>query len=75
MERVLGGKGPRTVAQFVAKCDWHYVLNCLDRGISNKRFTGDELARMCILERRRRRNSSVEEGSLIAEDSRRLFNG
>jgi len=73
-----GGMGPRTVAQFVAGCGWDYVLNCLDRGISSTRFTGDALAtlaRKCILERRRCRNlSDWEEGSLDAEDARRLFN-
>jgi hypothetical protein len=73
-----GGMGPRTVAEFVADCDWHYVLNCLDRGISDTQFTGDALealARKCILERRRGRNKSDwEEGSLDAEDARRLFN-
>ncbi|MCO8309657.1 hypothetical protein [Pseudomonas mandelii] len=68
--------GPRTVAEFVADCDWHYVLNCLDRGISETRFTCDALeARMCVLECRRGRNSSDgEEGSLGAKDARRLFN-
>ena len=69
--------GPRTVAEFVADCDWHYVLNCLDRGISDTQFTGDALealARKCILERRRGRNKSDwEEGSLNAEDARRLL--
>ncbi len=73
-----GGMGTRTVAEFVADCDWHYVLNCLDRGISDTQFTGDALealARECILERRRGRNKSDwEEGSLYAEDARRLFN-
>jgi hypothetical protein len=32
-----GGMGPRTVAKFIPDCDWHYVLNCLDRGISSTR--------------------------------------
>jgi len=53
--------GPRTVAEFVVDCDCHYILNCLDRGISEIRFTGDALVtltRKCILERRRCRNSS-----------------
>ena len=72
-----GGMGTRTVAEFVADCDWHYVLNCLDRGISDTQFTGDALealARKCILERRRGRNKSDwEEGSLNAEDARRLL--
>ncbi len=51
-----GGMGPRTVAEFVAKCDWGYVLNCLDRGISSTRFSGDALqtlAKKCIVQRRR----------------------
>jgi len=50
------GMGPRTVAEFVAKCDWPYVLNCLDRGISSTRFSGDALhayAKKCIVQRRR----------------------
>ena len=57
-----GGMGPRTVAQFVAKCDWHYVLNCLDRGISSTKFSGNALAtfaRRRVIERRRGRNVLV----------------
>lgn len=51
-----GGMGPRTVAEFVADCGWDYVLNCLDRGISSTRFSGDALhafAKKCIVQRRR----------------------
>ncbi|VVQ10776.1 hypothetical protein [Pseudomonas fluorescens] len=51
-----GGMGPHTVAEFVADCDWHYVLNCLDRGISPTVFSGDvlhTLAQKCIIQRRR----------------------
>lgn len=45
-----GGMGPRTVAEFVANCDWHYVQNCLNRAISDKRFTGDGLNKILAYE-------------------------
>lgn len=51
-----GGMGPRTVSEFVVSCGWDYVLNCLDRGISITRFSGDalhSLAKKCIVQRRR----------------------
>lgn len=50
------GMGPNTVAQFVAKAGWDYVLNCLDRGIESRVFSGNALqalAKKCILQRRR----------------------
>ncbi|MNF40658.1 hypothetical protein D3C84_216670 [compost metagenome] len=73
-----GGMGPRTVAQFVAKCDWHYVLNCLDRGISSTKFSGNALAtfaRRRVIERRRGRNVLVWEDvfELDKHDARQLF--
>jgi len=55
-----GGMGPRTVAEFVVKCGWDYVLNCLDRGISSTRFSGDALhafAKKCIVQRRRQQTA------------------
>jgi hypothetical protein len=51
-----GGMGPRTVAEFVTNCDWNYVLNYLDRGISPTAFSGDALhtlTKNCIVQRRR----------------------
>lgn len=72
-----GGMGPHTVAEFVIDCDAQYVLNCLDRGISSTRFTGVALAilaRKCIVERRRGRNSSHWElGYLDKEEARELY--
>lgn len=55
-----GGMGPRTVAEFVADCGWHYVLNCLDRGISSTRFSGAALhafAKKCIVQRHRQQTA------------------
>ncbi|GGL61761.1 hypothetical protein GCM10009091_49350 [Pseudomonas brenneri] len=57
-----GGMGPRTVAEFVVRCDWPYVLNCLDRGISSTRFSGDALhafAKKCVVQRRRQQTGSL----------------
>jgi len=72
-----GGMGPRTVAQFVAKCEATYVLNCLSRGLSSTHFTGDALhkfAARCVLERRRGRNlHQWEQHSLDKEDARSLW--
>ncbi|MDR7109241.1 hypothetical protein [Pseudomonas frederiksbergensis] len=51
-----GGMGPRTVAEFVTNSGRDYLLNCLDRGISSTRFSGDALhtfAKKCIVQRRR----------------------
>ena len=48
--------GSRTVAEFVADLGWDYILNCLDRGTSSTRFSGDALhtlAKKCIVQRRR----------------------
>lgn len=72
-----GGMGPRTVAQFIRACDAHYILNCLSRGLSSTRFTGDALhkfATRCIVERRRGKNlQQWEQGSLDKEDARSLW--
>ena len=73
-----GGMGPRTVAQFVADCDWHYVLNCLDRGISPTVFSGDALyalAKKCIVQRRRQQTGrhDWELGELSKEEARDLW--
>lgn len=73
-----GGMGPRTVAQFVADCDWHYVLNCLDRGISPSVFSGHALyavAKKCIVQRRRQQTGrhDWELGELSKEEARDLW--
>ncbi|WP_017254534.1 hypothetical protein [Pseudomonas tolaasii] len=73
-----GGMGPRTVAEFVVKCDWPYVLNCLDRGISSTRFSGDALhafAKKCIVQRRRQQagRHDWELGELSKSEARELW--
>ncbi|WAT26323.1 hypothetical protein [Pseudomonas sp. GXZC] len=73
-----GGMGPRTVAEFVVKCDWPYVLNCLDRGISSTRFSGDALhafAKKCIVQRRRQQTGrhDWELGELSKSEARELW--
>jgi hypothetical protein len=73
-----GGMGPRTVAEFVANCDWHYVLNCLDRGISPTVFSGEALqtfAKKCIVQRRRQQTDrhNWELGELSKEEARSLW--
>ena len=73
-----GGMGPRTVAEFVAKCDWHYVLNCLDRGISSTVFSGNALhtlAKKCIVQRRRQQTGrhDWELGELSKHEARELW--
>jgi hypothetical protein len=45
-----------TVARFIGRCDNDYLVNCLSRGLSATRFSGDALAkhaRLSILARRR----------------------
>lgn len=73
-----GGMGPRTVAEFVADCDWHYVLNCLDRGISSTRFSGNALhtfAKKCIVQRRRQQTGrhDWELDELSKDEARELW--
>ncbi|NVZ32014.1 hypothetical protein HX779_08510 [Pseudomonas sp. A4002] len=73
-----GGMGPRTVAEFVAKYDWPYVLNCLDRGISSTRFSGAALhafAKKCIVQRRRQQTGrhDWELGELSKSEARELW--
>ncbi|MBI6911091.1 hypothetical protein [Pseudomonas palleroniana] len=73
-----GGMGPRKVAEFVAECDWPYVLNCLDRGISSTRFSGDALhafAKKCIVQRRRQQKGrhDWELGELSKSEARELW--
>ena len=73
-----GGMGPHTVAEFVAKCGWDYVLNCLDRGISSTRFSGDALhafAKKCIVQRRRQQTGRHEWdlGELSKGEARELW--
>jgi hypothetical protein len=73
-----GGMGPRTVADFVVKCGWDYVLNCLDRGISSTRFSGDALhtfAQKCIVQRRRQQTGrhDWELGELSKGEARELW--
>ena len=73
-----GGMGPRTVAEFVVKCGWDYVLNCLDRGISSTRFSGDALhtfAQKCIVQRRRQQTGrhDWELGELSKGEARELW--
>jgi hypothetical protein len=74
-----GGMGPRTVSEFVVNCDWDYVLNCLDRGISSTRFSGDALhtfAKKCIVQRRRQQTGrhEWELGELSKSEARELWN-
>lgn len=55
------------MAEFVADCDWHYVLNCLDRGISSTRFSGNALhafAKNCIVQRRRQQKTGRHDWEL-----------
>jgi hypothetical protein len=73
-----GGMGPRTVADFVVNCGWDYVLNCLDRGISSTRFSGDALhtlAKKCIVQRRRQQTGrhDWELGELSKGEARELW--
>lgn len=73
-----GGMGPRTVAEFVADCDWHYILNCLDRGISPTVFSGNALhalAKKCIVQRRRQQTGrhEWELGELSKGEARELW--
>lgn len=73
-----GGMGPRTVAEFVADCDWHYILNCLDRGISPTVFSGNALhalAKKCIVQRRRQQTGrhEWELGELSKDEARELW--
>lgn len=73
-----GGMGPRTVAEFVADCGWDYVLNCLDRGISSTRFSGNALhtlAKKCIVQRRRQQTGrhEWELGELSKGEARELW--
>lgn len=70
--------GPRTVAEFVADCDWHYVLNCLDRGISSTRFSGNALhalAKKCNVQRRRQQTGrhDWELDELSKDEARELW--
>lgn len=56
LERLLRWHGPAQGGRVPSNCDWHYVLNCLDRGISSTRFSGNALqalAKKCIVQRRR----------------------
>ncbi|APV42084.1 hypothetical protein PFAS1_23175 [Pseudomonas frederiksbergensis] len=74
-----GGMGQRTLAQFVINCHAEYVLNCLDRGISSTKFSGDaleQLARLCILQRRRQQTGrrDWELGELSKSEARELWN-
>lgn len=74
-----GGMGPRTVSEFVVNCGWDYVLNCLDRGISSTRFSGDALhtfAKKCIVQRRRQQTGrhEWELGELSKSEARELWN-
>lgn len=73
-----GGMGPRTVAEFVADCDWHYILNCLDRGISPTVFSGNTLhalVKKCIVQRRRQQagRHEWELGELSKDEARELW--
>lgn len=73
-----GGMGPRTVAEFVTNSGWDYVLNCLDRGISSTRFSGDvlhTLAKKCIVQRRRQQagRHDWELGELSKGEARELW--
>lgn len=69
----------RTLAQFVVNCHTEYVLNCLDRGISSTKFSGDaleQLARLCILQRRRQQTGrhAWELGELSKFEAREVWN-
>jgi len=60
------------------KCGWDYVLNCLDRGISSTRFSGDALhafAKKCIVQRRRQQTGrhDWELGELSKDEARELW--
>jgi hypothetical protein len=73
-----GGMGPRTVSEFVTNCSWDYVLNCLNRGISSTRFSGDALhtlAKKCIVQRRRQQTGrhDWELGELSKGEARELW--
>lgn len=73
-----GGMGPRTVAEFVADCGWDYVLNCLDRSISPRVFSGKALhtlAKKCIVQRRRQQTGrhDWELGDLSKSEARQLW--
>jgi hypothetical protein len=66
--------GPRKVAD----CDWNYVLNCLDRGISPTVFSGNALhvlAKKCIVQRRRQQTGrhEWELGELSKDEARELW--
>jgi hypothetical protein len=72
------GMEPRTVAEFVVKCGWDYVLNFLDRGISSTRFSGRALhafAKKCIFQRRRQqtRRHNWELDELSKDEARELW--
>lgn len=73
-----GGMGQRTVAQFVVDAHTEYVLNCLDRGIQSKKFSGSalvELSKKCILQRRRQQTGrhDWELGELSKFEARELW--
>ncbi|MCU1736341.1 MULTISPECIES: hypothetical protein [unclassified Pseudomonas] len=73
-----GGMGPRTAAEFVSDCDWHYILNCLDHGIGATVFSGDALytlAKKCIFQRRRQQTGrhDWELGELSKGEARELW--
>lgn len=74
-----GGMGQRSLAKFVVDCHTDYVLNCLDRGIQAKKFSGDalvELAKKCIVQRRRQQTGrhDWELGELYKGQARVLWN-
>lgn len=74
-----GGMGKRTLAQFVVDANTDYVLNCLDRGISSKKFTGQALVKLamkCICQRRRQQTGrhDWELGELSKEEAMHLWN-
>jgi hypothetical protein len=74
-----GGMGQRTLAQFVVDANTDYVLNCLDRGISSKKFTGQALVKLamkCICQRRRQQTGrhDWELGELSKEEAMHLWN-
>lgn len=73
-----GGMGQRSLAQFVVDCHTEYVLNCLDRGIQSKKFSGNalvKLAKKCILQRRRQQTGRQEWelGELSKFEARELW--
>lgn len=65
------------VAAFVALMGTDYIVNCLSRGISPDRVTGDSVcafARKSICQRRRRSGDSFYEfGSLDKREARQLY--